>query len=107
MVFSEVTQQKTSIDDGIGWPIWELTLGLVATWVLIFLSLMKGVQSSGKVAYFTAIFPYVVLFIFLVRGVTLEGSDVGMKYFVTPQWDKIGDPDVWYAALGKNPLSLE
>ena len=27
----------------------------------------QGIQSSGKVVYFTATFPYVVLFILLIR----------------------------------------
>jgi len=39
--------------------------------------------------YVTAIFPYIVLLIFLVRGVTLPGSSDGIKYFVIPQWEKM------------------
>lgn len=34
---------------------------LLLAWVIVFLCLSKGVQSSGKVVYFTALFPYVVL----------------------------------------------
>lgn len=36
---------------------------LFLAWVIVFLCLSKGVQSSGKVVYFTALFPYVVLVI--------------------------------------------
>ena len=42
-----------NIDDGIGAPEWRLTLCLAASWLVLFLTLVKGVQSSGKVAYFT------------------------------------------------------
>lgn len=42
-----------------------------------------------QVVYFTATFPYVVLTILFVRGVTLEGAFTGIMYYLTPQWDKI------------------
>jgi solute carrier family 6 amino acid transporter-like protein 5/7/9/14 len=51
-------------------------------------------SGSGKVAYFTALFPYVVLITLLIRGLTLPGSDQGVLYFITPQWEKILTPDV-------------
>lgn len=45
--------------------------------------------SCPQVVYFTATFPYVVLTILFVRGVTLEGAFTGIMYYLTPQWDKI------------------
>lgn len=39
---------------------------LLLAWIIVFLCLSKGVQSSGKVVYFTALFPYVVLVSFLL-----------------------------------------
>lgn len=32
--------------------------------------------------YFTAIFPYVVLLILLIRGATLEGASAGISYYI-------------------------
>ena len=63
-------------------------------WIIICGILIKGVESSGKVAYFTALFPYVVLLILLVRGVTLKGAGTGIEKFLKPQWDKLYDPKV-------------
>ena len=51
-------------------------------------------SSSGKVSYFNALLPYVVLITLLIRGVTLPGAADGIIYFVTPQWEKILTPDV-------------
>ncbi len=90
-------QKIVNIDDGVGIPEWRLTLCLLFSWIIIALILMKGVASSGKAAYFTAIFPYVVLVTLLIRGVTLDGAVDGILFFITPQWDKILTPQVsWH-----------
>lgn len=39
----------------------SMAVSLLLAWIIVFLCLSKGVQSSGKVVYFTALFPYVVL----------------------------------------------
>ncbi|XP_033636428.1 sodium- and chloride-dependent glycine transporter 1-like isoform X1 [Asterias rubens] len=78
-----------------GYVIWQLALCLLLAWLLVFICLAKGVKSSGKVVYFTAIFPYVVLFILLIRGVTLDGYMDGVKFFITPQWELLKHPKVW------------
>ncbi|XP_044779583.1 sodium-dependent nutrient amino acid transporter 1 isoform X3 [Drosophila simulans] len=57
-----VIKEKLDISDGVGDPDWKLTLALFVAWVVIFLVIMRGVKSSGKAAYFLALFPYVVLF---------------------------------------------
>ena len=60
----------------------------------------KGVSSSGKVAYFTALFPYVVMIALLIRGLTLPGAAQGLLFFFTPQWEKLASLQV-SAARGK------
>ena len=47
-----------------------------------------------QVAYFTATFPYVMLTVLVVRGVTLEGAAEGILYFVKPTWSKLLEPEV-------------
>nr|XP_053636084.1 sodium-dependent nutrient amino acid transporter 1-like [Cherax quadricarinatus] len=90
-----VLKMADNIDDGIGVPDWRLSLCLLFSWAVLFFTLAKGVQSSGKVAYFTALFPYVVLFTLLGRGVTLPGAEDGILYFIIPQWEKLLDPNKW------------
>ena len=60
---------KQHIDWGnLGGLQWELVGCLLVAWALVCLTLIKGVKSSGKVVYFTAVFPYVVLGILLFRA---------------------------------------
>jgi solute carrier family 6 amino acid transporter-like protein 5/7/9/14 len=86
--------ESDSIEDGVGAPDWRLTLCLLFSWITIFLVIVKGVKGSGKVAYFLALFPYVVMITLLIRGVTLPGAVDGILFFITPQWDKLLDPIV-------------
>jgi solute carrier family 6 amino acid transporter-like protein 5/7/9/14 len=102
----DVLRAKDNIDDGVGVPNWTLVMFLAISWGLVFLTLIKGVRSSGKASYVLAIFPYVVLSILFVRAVTLPGAFNGIKYFLTPQWDKILEIKVWYAAVTQVFFSL-
>ncbi len=55
-----------------------------------------------QVAYFTATFPYLMLTVLVVRGVTLEGASKGILYFLTPDWTKLKEPDVCIKSLQYN-----
>ena len=72
-----------------GLPDLKLTGCLAVCYIILFLTLWKGVASSGKVAYFTALFPYVVLFTLLGRGVTLPGAIDGILFYITPKWGEL------------------
>ena len=47
-----------------------------------------------QVVYFTATFPYLMLVILLVRGVTLPGAYEGIIYYLKPDLFRLKDPQV-------------
>ena len=42
----------------------------------------------------------------LVRGCTLEGSSIGLKYFLYPKWADLLNPNVWANAAIQNFNSI-
>lgn len=84
----------------------SLALCVFGVFILVYFSLWKGVKSSGKAVWVTALAPYVVLIILLVRGVTLPGAGDGILYYLTPQWHKLLNSRVWIEAASQIFFSL-
>ncbi|XP_016322781.1 sodium- and chloride-dependent GABA transporter 2-like [Sinocyclocheilus anshuiensis] len=76
----------------IGTLHWDLVLCLLLAWVLCYFCIWKGVKSTGKVVYVTATFPYVMLLILLIRGVTLPGASRGIQFYLYPDLGRLADP---------------
>ncbi|XP_070537070.1 sodium- and chloride-dependent glycine transporter 1-like [Ptychodera flava] len=100
-----VLKESSGIDD-TGSLRWHLTLCLLLAWTLGFLALVRGVKSIGKVVYFTAIFPYVVLIILFFRGVTLPGAGEGIKFYMKADWSVLWNARVWKDAAAQIFFSL-
>ncbi|XP_053970609.1 sodium- and chloride-dependent GABA transporter 1-like [Hylaeus volcanicus] len=85
----------TSGIETIGGIQWELLGCLILGWLLVYFIIRRGLHQSGKIIWFSALFPYVVLFILLGRAVTLDGASDGLKYYVTPRWEELLSPGPW------------
>ncbi|XP_053186777.1 sodium- and chloride-dependent betaine transporter-like [Scomber japonicus] len=88
---------SAGIED-LGSVRWELVLCLLASWVFTYFSIWKSVRSSAKVAYFSATFPYVMLLILLIRGLTLPGAWDGIYYYLYPDLKGLANLEVWIEA---------
>lgn len=85
---------------------WDMAVCLLVVYLICYFSLWKGISTSGKVVWFTALFPYVVLLILLIRGITLPGSAMGIQYYLNPNFDAIYKPEVWVDAATQVFFSL-
>lgn len=110
-------QNNTGMDN-LGNILWENVGCLFIIYIICYFSMWKGVQTSGKVdfffikyffklkfsyffvilkvVWFTALFPYVVLFILSINALFLPGSLKGMEYYLTPNISTIKNPLVIY-----------
>lgn len=93
-------QQTDSVEEA-GQLRWELFLILMLAWILIYFCIFKGVKSTGKVVYFTALFPYVILIALLINNVQLPGALNGITFFIVPEWSKLLSVEVWVNAAAQ------
>uniref|UniRef100_A0A1B0FKI7 Transporter n=1 Tax=Glossina morsitans morsitans TaxID=37546 RepID=A0A1B0FKI7_GLOMM len=85
---------------------WDMAACLLIVYLICYFSLWKGISTSGKVVWFTALFPYAVLLILLIRGITLPGSAMGIRYYLNPNFDAIYKAEVWVDAATQVFFSL-
>ncbi|VTJ87027.1 Hypothetical predicted protein, partial [Marmota monax] len=106
--WNKVALQRSNGMDETGEIVWYLALCLLLAWIIVGAALFKGIKSSGKVVYFTALFPYVVLLILLIRGATLEGASKGISYYIGAQsnFTKLSEAEVWKDAATQIFYSL-
>ncbi|XP_069138576.1 sodium- and chloride-dependent neutral and basic amino acid transporter B(0+)-like isoform X1 [Argopecten irradians] len=87
-------------------PRWQMVLCYLLAFIFVVLALSKSIKTSGKVVYFTATFPYVVLIILLIRGVMLDNYLEGIKFYITPDLERLRDSGVWKDAAVQIFFSL-
>lgn len=93
----KILQISPGIDHPDGFQ-WELVASLTIAWAICFFCIWKGVKSTGKAVYVTAIFPYAIITALFIRGVTLPGAIDGIKFYMLPEFSKVLDIQVWMDA---------
>uniref|UniRef100_A0A8L0DP59 Transporter n=1 Tax=Oncorhynchus mykiss TaxID=8022 RepID=A0A8L0DP59_ONCMY len=77
---------------------WWMVLCLVSAWAVLYICIIRGIETTGKAVYVTSTLPYVVLSIFLIRGLTLKGSLSGVVFLFTPNLTELTNPTTWLDA---------
>jgi SNF family Na+-dependent transporter len=84
----------------------DMLLSVFVIFVMTTGCLVGGIRTSGKAVYVTALLPYICLAVLIGQSLFLEGSWMGLKYYLTPNFDKIFELRVWLAAAVQTFFSL-
>jgi len=77
-------------------------------WTIVFFGTAFGLEWTGRITYVTMGIPIVLLFVFLIRAVTLEGHEIGIEAYIGG-WDMsvlTEQGDVWSTAVSQIFFSL-
>ncbi|XP_063727139.1 sodium- and chloride-dependent glycine transporter 1-like [Symsagittifera roscoffensis] len=102
---NQVLQKSESIEDQGGVMIPQFA-AFVLSQAIVYLMVMKGTKSIGKVIYVTVLAPYIILMILLIRGLTLPGMSDGIAFYLRPDFKKLKEISVWTGAANQVISSL-
>ncbi|KFO38490.1 sodium-dependent neutral amino acid transporter B(0)AT1 [Fukomys damarensis] len=95
--YRETLNISTSIDNS-GSIQWWILICLTSAWSILYVCTIRGIETTGKAVYVTSTLPYVVLTIFLIRGLTLKGAINGIVFLFTPNIKELANPVTWLDA---------
>jgi len=84
-----------------GHIVLPIIFALVAVWLLVYFSIWKGIKSVSKVVMITMPLPVLLLFVLLIRGITLPGASEGILFYLKPDFNALLDLQVWRAAASQ------
>ncbi|KAK0051468.1 sodium- and chloride-dependent glycine transporter 1 [Biomphalaria pfeifferi] len=92
-----VLQLSPGLED-MGGLVWYTSLALFISFVLTFVCIIKSIRSVGKVVYVTALLPYILLTVLMIKGLTLTGAVEGITFYVYPNFNKLLLTSTWIEA---------
>ena len=68
-------QKEVFPNADIGDIKWDLSLTLLLSWIVVFITLSRSVRSLGKIMYVSATLPYAILITLLVWSLQLKDAN--------------------------------
>ena len=91
----------------IGGIQWKVLLATGIAWAITYWLLRRGVSRGIEIASKILIPALVVMiFIVVIRGLTLPGAVQGLNVLLTPNFGELTNPSVWVAAYGQIFFSI-
>ncbi|KHJ86769.1 Sodium:neurotransmitter symporter family protein [Oesophagostomum dentatum] len=79
-------------------PERHIVLALATAWLIVFMGVCRGNTWMSWAIRFTATIPYLMLFILLIRGLSLPGASLGLTFLFSSASDDISSLKLWSAA---------
>ncbi len=80
-------------------PLFFHFIAMLIGSIVIYRGVVKGIEKTNKFLVITLV---VILFVILIKAVSLPNASLGLTYFFTPQLDYLLDYKVWLNALTQN-----
>jgi len=104
--FLDLTKLAPDIHSGEGKMSWTLVIASLFTWIFIYFSVAKGVNSVSYVVYVTVPVPILFLLVMMIKALTLDGSDDGISDYLTTDFARLEDAQLWLDATSQCFFSL-
>jgi len=98
--FAHVLEVSPSPDVIGGFSI-PVLLALLATWVMVYFCVWRGVKSVSDVVIITMPLPVILLIILFFRTIFLPGALDGLAFYLRPNFVALLDFEVWMAAVAQ------
>ncbi|XP_035868422.1 orphan sodium- and chloride-dependent neurotransmitter transporter NTT5-like [Phyllostomus discolor] len=76
--YKQVLKATDEMEVG-GLPVMHLSVSFFVTWLLVCISMIKGLRSTSKMLYVSVLLPYIILFCVFIRSLMLKGAEYGLK----------------------------
>lgn len=101
--FLKLSSSPLSIDKIVVSVLIGIAIIWLMNWFICYKGVKVGIEKMNKILLPCLL---VIMIIIVIRGVTLEGAEVGLNRLFTPDWEKVKDPKVWISAYGQVFFSL-
>lgn len=81
-------------------------LCLLIAWALVYTAISRGWRLTGRGALAAVVAPYIAFIALLLRALTLDGAVSGVKQYLTPDWPRLQNIDIWADAMTQLFFSL-
>lgn len=99
--FREEFLQTSSHIFDINKHVFWIMVSMVWVAILTFVTVIKGMDSAKMVVYIIIPLPYIILLLLLIKGINLEGFQIGWNYLFSAEWGRLLTFQIWRDAAGQ------